>query len=150
MTKDHINSSLSFPVFIGYRIHQLLLLHFIVLSHTSQQHKTTIYNFFLPRSSFSFIFTIARSASQKGRGQQATIKLQVQVQVRKIPKNLSCDWSMRFMKVIFLGLSLVRTSLLYKDWTTVICSCVCALCRQKYSSSVQVVYSTVYSTVPFI
>ena len=90
-----------------------------------------IYNFFLPRSTFSFIFTIARSASQKGRGQQATIKLQVQVQVWKIPKNLSCDWSMRFMKVIFLGLSLVRTSLLYKDWTTVICSCVCALCRQK-------------------
>ena len=32
----------------------------------------------------------------------------------KMPKNLSCDWSTRFMKVIVLGLSLVRIRLLYR------------------------------------
>ena len=59
----------------------------------------------------------------KGRCQHAVIRLWVEGMV--MSKNLSCDWSTRFMKVTMLGLSLVRT--------------------QKYSPSVQVVYgSTVY------
>ena len=29
---------------------------------------------------------------------------------KAVPNNLSCDWSARFMKVILLGLSLVRTT----------------------------------------
>ena len=54
-------------------------------------------------------YTTAHSARQKGRGQQAAIKLQLH-----IPKNLSCDWSTWFMKMLLLGLSLVRTSLQYR------------------------------------
>ena len=34
--------------------------------------------------------------------------------VEGMPKNLSCNWSTRFMKVILLGLSLVSTSLQYR------------------------------------
>ena len=56
----------------------------------------------------SVLFATAHSAKQKGRGQHAAIK---GVVVEKMPKNLSCGWSTRFMKVILLGLSLVRTSL---------------------------------------
>ena len=35
-----------------------------------------------------------------------------------MPKNLSCDWSTRFMRVIFLGLSLDRTSWQYRRTET--------------------------------
>ena len=49
---------------------------------------------------------IARSSRQKGRGQHEAI----QEEGVRTPTNLTCDWSMRFMKVILLGLSLVRIS----------------------------------------
>ena len=82
-----------------------------------------------------------------------------------MPTNLSCDWSTRFMKVILLGLSLVRTSLQYRCVVTglqykhtavqQITSEVCVgsvklyssaqLCTKKYIPSVQDVYiSTEY------
>ena len=44
----------------------------------------------------------------KGRGQHAVFRLQVRVLV-EMPKNMSCDWSMRFMRVILLEFPLVRT-----------------------------------------
>ena len=66
--------------------------------------------------------------------------------------NLSCDWSTRFMKVILLGLSLVRTIGSTTDPSIVCAPQVCVgsvklysivqLCTQKYSPSVQVVYSS--------
>ena len=57
---------------------------------------------------------MARSARQNGHVYQAAIKLQLQIQM---PKNLSCDWSKQFMKVILIGLSLVR-SLQYRSSET--------------------------------
>ena len=54
--------------------------------------------------------TTARSARQKGRGQQAAITIRVRI---GMPKNLSCDWWTWFMKVSLLGLYLVRASLQY-------------------------------------
>ena len=54
----------------------------------------------------------------KGRGQHAAIRLMVQVQVQAMPKNLRCDWSTRFMRVISLGLSLVGTNLQYRRTET--------------------------------
>ena len=44
------------------------------------------------------IFAMARSSRQMGRGQHVAIS---GMDVRTL-KNLSCDWSRRFMKVIFL------------------------------------------------
>ena len=49
----------------------------------------------------------------KGRGQHAAIKWK-----GAMAKNLSCDWSTRFMRVILLGLSLVGTNLQYRRTET--------------------------------
>ena len=49
----------------------------------------------------------------KGRGQRAAIKLQGLGMEGAMPKSKDCDWLTRFMQVILLGLSLVRTSLQY-------------------------------------
>ena len=68
-------------------------------------------------------------------------------------KNLSCDWLTRFMKVILLGLSLVRTSLQYRCAETglqykrtavqlIQAQCVQHKCVQ-IVSSLKVVYSCV-------
>ena len=51
----------------------------------------------------------------KGRGQHAVIKMEGE---GGMSKNLSCDWSTRFMRVILLGLSLVGTNLQYRRTET--------------------------------
>ena len=55
--------------------------------------------------------------SWKGCGQHAAIRLQVDVEVI-MPKIRSCDWSTWFIKVILLGLSLLRTSWQYRHTET--------------------------------
>ena len=55
------------------------------------------------------IFTTSISLG-KGRGQHTAIKSK---EDQGTPRNLSCDWLTQFMKDILLGLSLVRTILLY-------------------------------------
>ena len=60
----------------------------------------------------SSIFTTARSAGQKGRGQNAAIKEGLLVVVvMEMLRIQSCDWSTRFMRVILRDLSLVSTNL---------------------------------------
>ena len=58
------------------------------------------------------IFTTAHFVRQKGRGQHAFIWVPLLL-LRGMLKNQSCDWLTQFMKVIFLGISLVRISVLY-------------------------------------
>ena len=63
----------------------------------------------------------------KGRGQHAVIK---RVEGKGTPKNLSCDWSTRFMRVIMLGLSLVGTNLQYRRMCTVVYTKVESICTR--------------------
>ena len=73
-----------------------------------------------------------------------------------MPKNLSCDWSTRFMKVILLGLSLVSTSLQYRRKETrlqykctavqlIQAMCVHLNCVKVLSTCTEVVYKEVQS-----
>ena len=80
---------------------QLMRFYWRTISHHQQQ--KIIVNLIVDQNLF---FTTSVSLG-KGRGQHAVIKLGV---VEGMPKNLSFDWSTRFMRVIFLWLSLVRTS----------------------------------------
>jgi hypothetical protein len=73
-----------------------------------------------------------------------------------MPKNLICDWSTQFMKVILLGLSLVSTSLQYSRTETglqykrtavqlIQAKCVHLKCVKVVSSCTAVVYAEVQS-----
>ena len=61
------------------------------------------------------VFTTSVSLG-KGRGQHAAVKGKIHDE--GMPKDLGCDWSTRFMRVILLGLSLVGTNLQYRRTET--------------------------------